>query len=235
MKTQFKFFSKIISIAVLGFFFAIHAVANTEQKPAFILVVDDSGVLTEPERAKNQKLMLLAQLKALQGKRKFAKANLTLISTSYGRPIWVGSIADLSSERAGELVKKIETDPKRCNQLEASFKSVQTTIKQMEQRGANDIHIQVFSSLIATPSPCGDLKIKLPQLPVPVNFAEVFTTSSTVSSISFMYTSPHQLGAYRAALEPVANWANANGKSFAIMDVEESEHQLRQGLMGVSK
>jgi hypothetical protein len=235
MKTQLKILVKTIAAAALGFCVASHAIAGADTKPAFIVVMDDSGVLTDPARAKNQKLLLLAQLKALQGVRKYAKANLTVISTSFGRPVWVGSIADLSNERAKELVSKIEADPKRCNQLEASFKAIQTTVKQLEQRGANSIYIHFFSSLIATPSPCGDLKIALPQLPVPVNFTEVFTASNAVTSISLLYANPHQLGVYRSALEPVADWANSNGKSFAIMDVEESEHQLRQGLLGVSK
>lgn len=227
-------------IAGFGFYFFGNSSSQAsaspkETKSAIILVMDDSGVLTESERASQQKLLMLAQLKALHTKKRFAQASLNIISTSYGRSVWAGSVADLRTERANEVLKKIEADPKRCNQLEAAFKSVKTTIKQLEQRGVNDVHVFVFSSMIATPSPCNDLKISLPQLPVPVNFEEIFTTSDAVSSIGFYFVNPHQLKVYQSALEPLATWANSQGKKFGLFDVEDSDYQLRQGLLGVSK
>jgi hypothetical protein len=227
-------------IAGFGFYFFGNSSSQASASPkarksAFILVMDDSGVLTEPERARQQKLMMLAQLKALYTRKQFAQASLNLISTSYGRSVWVGSIADLRSERANEVLTKIEADPKRCNQLEAAFKSVKSSIAQLEQRGANDIHVYVFSSMIATPNPCNDLKISLPQLPIPVNFEEIFTSSEAVSSVGIYFVNAHQLRLYQAAFEPVALWANTNSKEFGMFDVEDTDYQLRQRLLGVSK
>ena len=206
----------------------------TADKSAFILVNDDSGVLSEPERASQLKLLMLAQLKDLHTKRKFATAKLQIVSTSFGRSVWVGSVDDLKSERAEDVIQKIESNASYCNRLGESFSAVQTSVAQLEQQGYTDIHVYYFSSLISTPMGCtNDVKITLPQLPVPVDFTGTLTASNSVSSIGFYYVNPHQLRTYREVLAPVAAWANANGKDFAMYEMEDTEFHLRRGLLGV--
>ena len=207
---------------------------TTQEKTAFILVNDDSGVLTQPQRASKLKLLMLAQLKDLRKKLKFSKAKLQIISTSYGRSVWVGSIADLKSKRAADVVAKIESKATHCNRLSESFDSIRTSIRQLEQQGYSDVHIYFFSSMISTPPVCNDdVDITLPQLPVPADFTGTLTSSDIVKTIAMYYVNPHQLRAYQEALIPVASWANVNNKDFGIYDMEDTEFQLRHGLLGV--
>ena len=231
-----KFIALIAIVAIAYIAFGRHETPALAQqpakKPAFVVVIDDSGVLTEAQRAEQQKLMLFAQLKKLYKHRAYARADLHVISTSYGRDIWAGTISDLRSNRAEELLEKIKSHPDNCNKLEASFTGVRTSIRQLEQQGANDIHVIFFSSLISTPAPCADTKsISLPQLPVPVQFDKMLAASEAVSSIEFLWVNPHQFRLYQDALAPVAHWAKANGKGFGIFDVEQTEAQLRSGLL----
>jgi len=225
------FVSLIITASLAG---CDTSTERVEHKSAFILVNDDSGVLTEAPRAQGLKLLLLGQLKALYKHHRLAKAKLQIISTSFGRPVWVGSITDLKSKRAADIVTRIENNASNCNRLSESFNAVRTSIRQLEQQGYTDIRIYYFSSMISTPSVCdSDVKITLPQLPVPVDFAHALTFSDAVSTIGFYYVNPHQFRRYQEALQPVASWANANGKTFGIFDMEDTEYQLRRGLLGV--
>jgi len=205
-----------------------------QKKTGFIIANDDSGVLSEPDRARDLKLTMLAQLKDLRTKRNYAKAKLKVISSSFGRSVFVGSIEDLSSNRAENIVSKMESNSTYCNRLPETFESVRSSIKQLEQQGYEDIYVYFFSSLISTPSVCVDKqRVELPQLPVPVNFSNTLTSSDAVSAISFYYVNPHNFKAYQEALQPVATWANENNKSFQIFDMEDTAYQLRTGLLGV--
>lgn len=203
-------------------------------KSAFIIVFDDSGTLSEPEQAQQQKLLLLAHIKNLYKRRNYAKSELHIISSSFGRSVWVGQVSDLRSERAQEVLEKIEANAKHCNKLAESFTAVRSTTRNLEQKGVNDINVVFFSSMIATPSPCKDVeKIALPQLPPPINYEQLLTSSDAISSLGFLYVNPHQLRAYQDVLEPVAQWAGAEGKSFTILDMEATRAQLRTGIPGV--
>ena len=224
--------SLVVSIA-LALGISVTSYADTPQKSAFIIVNDDSGVLSDPARAKNSRLLLLAQLKDLNKRRQYSSAQVQVISTSYARTVWVGQVSDLRTERAAELIKKLEPEPNNCNNLTGSFSAVQTAVKQLTQQRYTDVHIYFFSSLISTPTPCSDLKITLPQLPVPVNFLETLASSEDVSSLAFFYVNPHQLRAYQEALQGVATWTNTNNKPFGLFDMESTDFQLRSGLLGV--
>lgn len=201
-------------------------------KPALILLGDDSGALTNPEQAKQVKLLQLAQVKALSKKRKYANADLIFISTAYARKTMVAKISDLKTPKANEIVQYTESNPNACNKLAESFSAVETSIMQLEQQGYNELHIFVFSSMISTPSPCADVKITLPQLPIQVNWVEKLAHRS-VANIQFLWVNPHQLKLYQEALNPLRLWANANGKAFGIYDEASTENALRQGLPGV--
>lgn len=224
-----------IAVSVLAFLLGGCDVqsATTTKKSAFILVNDDSGVLSEPERASGLKLLMLAQIKNLRTKRQYAKANFQVISTSYGRPVFVGNVTDLKSSRASDVIDKIESKADHCNRLADSFNAVRTSVRQLEQRGFNDIYVYFFSSLISTSNPCGDEKITLPQLPVPVDFAGTLTSSEAVQAIGFYYVNPYQIRAYQEALISVASQMLGSGKGFAMFDIESTTHELRNGLLGV--
>lgn len=212
----------------------VQAAQIDEPKSAFIILNDDSGVLTEPEQAAKLKLLMLAQLKALKRKRQYAKAKLVVISTAYAKSIFVGDIADLSGERATELLDKIAANESRCNQLIESFDSVEQSIFQLKQQGYNDIHLYVFSSLIGTKNPCdGVQEVTLPQLPVPVDFKIKLTNNDVVQTIVFYYANSHQVRLYQDALKGVSSWGYGVGKAFAIFDMEGTMHELRHGLAGV--
>lgn len=206
------------------------------EKVAFVHVNDDSGVQTDMEIVPELRMQTLGQFKSLKKKgRKFAKAEFVLISTSYARPVWYGKISDLSTARAGELIEITANSPKNCNQLAASFEAVRNTVVQLSSQGFTEIHISVFSSLIDTPVPCDDIKITLPRLPVPIDWASSFAPTSQVQSVTFYAVNAHQHPLYAQAMTPLAIWAEKNHKHFAIHDIQSSLNVLRFGLNGVEK
>jgi hypothetical protein len=231
---KMKIISIISNVALCMSLAACSNPSAPAPKSAFILVNDDSGALSDPERAKNAKQMMLAQIKDLGTKRRYAKSKFQIISTSFGRTVWVGSVADLKTTRAADVVAKVESHASYCNRLGESFTALRTAVRQLEQQKYTDIHAYYFSSMIATPPPCTDeMKIDLPQLPVPVDYSGLLTASDALNTIAFYYVSPHQLQLYQESLVPVSSWASANGKTFRMYDIEETTYQLRRGLAGV--
>ena len=208
--------------------------ASAATKIAFILINDDSGVMTNMEQIPNLRMQLLGQYKALKKHgRRYARAEMVVISTSLARPVWYGKISDLGGHRGGEVLERTANNPKSCNQLAASFDAARNVAVQLSAQGYNEIHISVFSSLISTPVPCSTAKITLPQLPVPVDWAASLAPTSHVRSVIFYAVNAHQYSVYTQALAPLTKWAGKNSKTFAVHDVEASINILRFGLKGV--
>ena len=206
------------------------------EKVAFVLINDDSGVMTDMEKVPDLRATLLAQYKALKTKsRDFAKAEFVLISTSLARPVWYGKISDLSTRRASEVIERTANDPQSCNQLAASFDAARNSVVQLSAQGFTEIHVSIFSSLISTPVPCDTVKITLPQLPVPVDWAATLAPTSQVRSVTFYAANTHQYPLYAQSLQPLVQWAGEEGNAFAIHDVESSINILRFGLEGAGR
>ncbi len=203
---------------------------------AFVLVNDDSGVMTDMEKVPELRAILLGQYKALKRQsRHYAKAEFVLISTSLARPVWYGKISDLSTPRGGEIIERTANTPQNCNQLAASFDAARNAIVQLSAQGFTEIHVSIFSSLISTPVPCDTVEINLPQLPVPVDWAATLAPTSNVRSITFYAANTHQYPIYAQSLQSLVIWADEKGKQFSIHDVESSINILRFGLKGADK
>ena len=91
----------------------------------------------------------------LTRKRREATAHIDVISTSYGRTVWSGTPQDLKRrhEQQQELIDKIASDDKRCNNLPGAFDELKSNMAALERRGVHEVHALVFSSLIHTPRP----------------------------------------------------------------------------------
>ncbi len=207
------------------------------EKAAFVFVNDDSGAMTDMEHVPQLRDRMLKQFNTLKKKaRRYARADLVLISTSKARPVWYGKISDLGGKRGHEVIDRTTNDPKRCNQIAASFKAVRNAIKQLDRQGATEIHIVVFSSLISTPIPCDKIvRIDLPQLPVQVDWLASLTPTDHVNSVTFYGVNTHQHPVYTQSLEPLAGWGEKRGKTFDIHDFESTSNALRFGLGGIEK
>lgn len=207
-----------------------------ERKLAIEVIIDDSGTLTEPEKAQAFKLQLFAHLQNLRKKRRYASARIEVISTAYGRSVWIGTPRDLKGSRASTLVPKIEAHADYCNNLPGAFSELETSLADLEQRGYEEIWVIVFSSLIDTPRPCRDnMSIELPQLPPPLDFARILTQSPAVRKIAFYWVNPFQKRPWFETLEPVRGWAGARGTSFSLYDIENSIYELKNGLLEVRR
>lgn len=201
------------------------ASASQDMRTAIIVVNDDSGVLSEPERAQPMKLHLLAQLKRPGGRFKYRDATIDIISTAYGRSVWVGKPADLKHEgRAKDLVEKVKTKANYCNDLGGAFAGLDQRLTSYRDT-YSDVHLIFFSSLIDTPKPCADITIELPQMPPPIDVAAL--ANAKLRSVLFLWVNPHQTRLWSDQLEPMRRWAQGHGVDFALLDIEQSVDFLR--------
>lgn len=205
-----------------------------KEKTTIQIIMDDSGVLIEPIDADRYKLVLLSHIKKLVRKHEFARANIDVISSSIGRTIWSGTPSNLKRrpERALALVNSIKAVRENCNNLPSAFMELASNLKTLKRQGFTRAHVIVFSSLIHTPRPCGDLtKIVLPQEPpLEGGINGVLKSSNIVHSISFYWVSPHQKHLWEEFLEPSFNWSQAHGVPMIFLDIERSKYSLQQGL-----
>lgn len=226
---------KLVLVYILMFYMSGTSLAASK-KVAFVLINDDSGVMTDMEKIPDLRNLLLAQYKDLKKQsRHYAKAEFVVISTALARPVWYGKISDLSTARGGEVIERSANNPKHCNQLANSFIAARNSIVQLASQGVTEIHVSVFSSMISTPIPCETVSITLPQLPVPVNWAANLTPTSQVRSVTFYAVNTYQYPVYSESVEPLAKWAVDTGNEFSIHNVEESIHVLRFGLKGAQR
>lgn len=206
------------------------------EQTAVLLVNDDSGLVVNPETFEQMRMPLLAQIKDLRTKRKFARAKLEVISTVRARTVFVGTISDLKGSRAQEVLDATKNNPKHCNNLRDTFKAVRARLLQLEQLGYDSIYVYAFSSLIDAPSPCNNVRLKLPQLPVTVSFLNIFGSTRAVKAVALYHISPHQAPLYLEAMQGFADWARANDVAFAIFDEAASVHEIKNvGLWGIAK
>lgn len=204
---------------------------------AIQLVFDDSGVLMEADRAKEQKLRILSHLLSMTRARRYAEARIDLISTSAGRSLWIGTPADLKGgPQTDRMLSLLDAHPDHCNNLPAAFAELETNIRQLEQQGYEEIVVVVFSSLIDTPAPCGDsMQITLPQLPPDTGINRVLMSSDAVKSVSFYWVDHNQRKVWLEFLQPTSEWLGEHSGKFGLFDVENTIYELESRLLGVSR
>lgn len=203
---------------------------------AFEIVMDDSGVLTDAAEAEKYKLSMLGHLKALNNIRRFSQARIDVISTAYGRSMWIGSPRDLNSPRAAELLDYIQPKPDQCNNLEGAFKALEANLEQLERQGYKEVYVLVFSSLIDTPRPCnGVVNLKLPQLPPPLDLNAILTDRETLKAVNFFWVNPHQRAVWNEFLSPSIDHSSQNDIPFGLFDIENTRFELEVGIQGVSR
>ncbi|GAB1256171.1 hypothetical protein NBRC116494_06730 [Aurantivibrio plasticivorans] len=221
------------SIVVITLTLALPCWADRENT-AVILVNDDSGLVTDIAKFSAMRIPLLAQIKHLRTKREFARAKFEVISTSYARTVFVGTIADLKGSRAQEILDVTQNNATYCNNLRGTFKAVRSRLLQLEQQGYTSLYVYFFSNLIDAPAPCQDVLLKLPQIPVKVNFAEIFGGGKALKALAFYNVNPHQAPLYQEATQVFAGIASQNNIAFAIFDEAASAHELTKvGLWGI--
>ena len=205
--------------------------AFAQDRFALELVIDDSGVLLEPAEAHSYKLMLLAHVKALATKRAGAYAKVNVISTSLGRTVWSGTSLSLRRDplRAQALVDSITADPARCNNLPGAFAELASNLAQHEREGVSSVQVVIFSSLVDTPRPCGELThITLPQMPPADGDPNgALMRSALVRSVSFFWVSPHQKRVWEEFLAPSFAQLRALGATVSFLDTERTKAGLR--------
>lgn len=210
---------------------AVAAPSFAQERVAIELLIDESGVLLDPQEAQSYKLMLLAHLKALAARRAGANAQVEVISTSLGRTVWSGTplMVRRDPERAQALVNAVTADPGRCNNLPGAFLELKSNLAQLERDGVSAVHVVVFSSLVDTPRPCGDVKtITLPQMPpADGDLNGTLTGAQRIRSVSFFWVSPHQKRVWEEFLAPsfAALWQR--GETVNFLDVERTKAALR--------
>lgn len=203
---------------------------------AFEIVMDDSGVLTDAAEAEKYKLSMLGHLKALNNIRRFSQARIDVISTAYGRSMWIGSPRDLNSPRAAELLDYIQPKLDQCNNLEGAFKALEANLEQLERQGYKEVYVLVFSSLIDTPRPCnGVVNLKLPQLPPPLDLNAILTDRESLKAVNFFWVNPHQRAVWNEFLSPSIDHSSQNGIPFGLFDIENTRFELEVGIQGVSR
>lgn len=216
---------------ILAMLVAFAAPSFAQERIAIELLIDDSGVLLDPQEAQSYKLMLLAHLKALAVKRAGANARIEVISTALGRTIWSGTplMVRRDPERAQALVNAVTSDPGRCNNLPGAFLELKSNLAQLERDGASEVHVVIFSSLVDTPRPCGEIKtITLPQMPpLEGDLNGTLSGATRVRSVSFFWVSPHQKRVWEEFLAPsfAALWQK--GETVNFLDVERTKAALR--------
>ena len=198
--------------------------------------MDDSGVLTDAAEAEKYKLSMLGHLKALNNIRRFSQARIDVISTAYGRSMWIGSPRDLNSPRAAELLDYIQPKLDQCNNLEGAFKALEANLEQLERQGYKEVYVLVFSSLIDTPRPCnGVVNLKLPQLPPPLDLNAILTDRESLKAVNFFWVNPHQRAVWNEFLSPSIDHSSQNGIPFGLFDIENTRFELEVGIQGVSR
>ncbi len=216
-------------LTVILLFCAAPVVA--QDKLAIELVIDDSGVLLEPAEAQSYKLMLLAHVKALAVKRAGAYARVNVISTSLGRTVWSGTSLSLRRDplRAQALVDSITADPARCNNLPGAFAELAGNLAQHEREGVSSVQVVIFSSLVDTPRPCGELThITLPQMPPADGDTNgALMRSALIRSVAFLWVSPHQKRVWEEFLAPAFAQLRALGATVSFLDTERTKAGLR--------
>jgi hypothetical protein len=226
----------LLSAAIAAALQASPHVAAAEDKVAIQVLMDDSGTLSSPAQAQEYKLLLFGFLQELRKRRDTQDARIDVISTSLGRSVWVGSPSDLRTARAESLVSAIEAKPDHCNNLPGAFAELDLNLRALESQGYSDIRVVVFSSLIHTPAPCAaTTKITLPQPPPPLDLTGILTGTDAVSAIAFQWVNPYQRRPWLDALDPVADWAKREGKSFKFQDIENTMHDLGAAKRGLWK
>ncbi|MGE0132388.1 MAG: hypothetical protein AB7U82_30265 [Blastocatellales bacterium] len=216
---------------ILTILIALSAPALAQERIAIELLIDDSGVLLDPQEAQTYKMMLLAHLKALATKRAGANARIEVISTALGRTVWSGTplMIRRDPERAQALVTAVTADPGRCNNLPGAFLELKSNLAQLERDGVSDVHVVIFSSLVDTPRPCGEVKsITLPQMPpADGDLNATLEGAQRIRSVSFFWVSPHQKRVWEEFLAPsfAALWQR--GESVNFLDVERTKAALR--------
>lgn len=202
-----------------------------QERIAIELLIDDSGVLLDPQDAHGYKMMLLAHLKALATRRAGANARIEVISTALGRTVWSGTplMVRRDPERAQALVAAVTADPGRCNNLPGTFLELKSNLAQLERDGVSAVHVVIFSSLVDTPRPCGEVKtITLPQMPpADGDLNGTLSGAQRIRSVSFFWVSPHQKRVWEEFLAPsfAALWQR--GETVNFLDVERTKAALR--------
>ena len=188
---------------------------------AVLVNIDNSGVSNVEMEA--IKLALISRLAEAGQGRHIRNARLEFLSMISGKTVWVGSFKDLGDgERVNQLLKKIERDPVGCAGLESSMKRVETRLKYLETQGFQHVHVLFFSPLIDTDLPCNHTKpITLPQLPIEMNFDQVFQRK-VLDSLVFYAVAPEQEPQWADVLEETAQYLRGAGKKFAMLGEEES-------------
>lgn len=198
------------------------------------IVMDDSGVLQNPEDAQHYKMAMFAGIQRLARRRSLAHAHIDLISTSYGRTVWSGTPLELKRypARAQELLDKSKSDASRCNNLPGAFAELKSNLEDMPGRGKEEVHVLIFSSLIHTPRPCDEMtRIALPQLPpAEGEFNEAFMSSLDLKSVTFYWVSPFQKRPWKEFLKPAQGWSWNPRIKFNLLDENASKNELPGGI-----
>ncbi|GEM_PF-2845161 len=219
-----------MKVLTLFFVLALAAPLASADNLSIQIIMDDSGVLLDAKDAQAFKLHLLSQIKSLATRRSSSKARVDVISTSLGRTVWSGTpmVLRRNPTRAGELIRTIQTDPSRCNNLPGAFAELRSNLAALERDGIKEAHVLVFSSLVHTPRPCNDdTAITLPQLPPQDgDIVGVLSSSPIIRSISFFWVSPHQKRVWEDFLAPVFMQADQMDVSVHLYDVARSKQVL---------
>lgn len=209
------------------------------QKVAIVVVLDDSGAWSKlNKRADRKKVEFLKLLKDLKKRRKTRDAVIDFISSSTGESEFVSNPRKL--ERDWKQIKKIlEGKPSRCNNLADTFATLDSTIREYDNEGYDEIYVYSFSSLIDIPAPCNQVSnLVLPQAPPLVDLdhdgqndlGKILTRSPKVKTVIFYGVKPEQYEPWHKVIYP-KEWVKKHRDNvFRMKKFTKTELALKDGL-----
>lgn len=145
----------------LQFSLPAHAWGDEEEAPTFFVVIENGGVVTDPEGQTEAARLTLSELTDLRRRRATRDATIHIITSSNPTEItWSGSPEQLY-EQGAHVMEAIAIRP-TCSDLTLSWEQVRTTVRITRPSDLRLLHIGPF---IHAGYPCdqGDGLITLPQ------------------------------------------------------------------------
>lgn len=182
-------------------------------KVVFILVLDDSGAWGNLSlKANEKKIQLLKLYTNLKKRKKTRHAIIDIISSSTGASEMVTQPKKLEADWK-KIKAYVNGKPARCNNLADTFLTLDSTIREYEEEGFQEINVHIFSSFIDIPAPCNQVgNLILPQQPplVDLNYDgksdlnTILTRSPKVKSILIFGVKAEQYDPWHKAIYPHA-------------------------------
>jgi len=187
------------------------AFGKKSPKVVFILVLDDSGAFgSMTAKADEKKIQLLKLYTTLKKRKKTRHAVIDIISTSTGESEMVTQPKKLEADWK-RIKAYVNGKPARCNNLADTFRTLDSTIREYDEEGFEEINVHIFSSFIDVPAPCNQVtNLILPQQPplVDLNFdgksdlETILTRSPKVKSILIFGVKAEQYDPWHKVIYP---------------------------------